>query len=333
MTQKDVARIAGVSQAIVSHVVNDTDKAIPEATRQRVLKAMEELGYTPNKAARCLRAQKSYSIACIIPDITNAFYPPFLRGIQSVADLHDYDLIICDLHTSETKELHSMRTLGCGHVDGAIAALFHRDGQMINGLLDKGFRLVTLERGRPEPGTRLHDVVYVDDVSASNTAVTYLIQHGHTRIGMLSGTEGTPPQRNRLKGYRQALVDHDLIINEAYISNGDYTENGGYAEMQALLALPVRPSAVFASNDLMAIGAMLAVQNEGLQVPQDIAIMGFDDILAARLVHPQLTTVAQFQDQIGQRAAQLLFERLCGNALEEVQFIEMPFEIIVRELT
>ena len=103
--------------------------------------------------------------------------------------------------------------------------------------------------------------------------------------------------------------------------------------MQALLSLPVRPSAVFAANDLMAIGVMLAVQNDGLRVPQDMAIMGFDDIPAARLVHPQLTTVAQFQDQIGQRATQLLFERLCGNAPEEVQTVEMPFEIIVREST
>jgi len=333
LTQKDVAQLAGVSQAIVSHVVNDTDKAIPEATRQRVLKAMDELGYTPNKAARSLRAQKSYSIACIVPDITNAFFPPFLRGIQSVADLHDYDLIIYDSHTSAVKELRYVRTLGCGHVDGAIAVLFHRDEQMIAGLLDNGFPLVTLDRGCPEPDTCLHDVIYVDDVSASSAAVTYLIQLGHTQIGMLSGTEGTPPQRNRLKGYRQALVDQNLIFDDIYVRNGDYTENGGYTEMQALLALSVRPSAVFAANDLMAIGAMLAVQNDGLQVPQDMAIMGFDDIPAARLVHPQLTTVAQFQDQIGQRATQLLFERLCGNAPEEVQTVEMPFKIIVREST
>ena len=333
LTQKDVAGLAGVSQAIVSHVVNETDKAIPEATRQRVLKAMDELGYMPNKAARSLRGQKSYAIACIVPDITNAFFPAFLRGIQSVADPHDYDLIIYDSNTSDAKELHYARTLGCGHVDGAIAVLFHRDEQVVAGLLDKSFHLVTLEQGCPEPGTFLHDVVYVDDVSAARKSVAYLIQLGHTRIGILSGTTGTPPQRNRLNGYRQELADHDLIFDDNYVRNGDYTENGGYAEMQAFLALPVRPSAVFAANDLMAIGAMLAAQNEGLRVPQDIAIMGFDDIPAARLVHPKLTTVAQFQDKIGQRAAELLFERISGQAPEQAQYVEMPFEIIIREST
>ena len=333
LTQKDVARLAGVSQAIVSHVVNETDKAIPEKTRQRVLKAMDELGYTPNKAARSLRAQKSYSIACIVPDITNAFFPPFLRGIQSIADLHNYDLIIYDSHTSEDKEKHYVRTLGCGHVDGAVASLFHRDTQIITDLADRGFHLVTMERGRPDAETRPHDVVYVDDVSASRAAVAYLIELGHRRIGILSGIEGTPPQRNRLKGYRQELGDHGLNFDQRYVRNGDYTEEGGYAEMSALLRLPERPSAVFAANDLMAIGAMLAVQGDGLQIPEDIAIMGFDDIPAARLVTPRLTTVRQFQDQIGQRAAALLFDRLRGNAPQAPQFVEMPFKIVVREST
>jgi LacI family transcriptional regulator len=333
LTQKDVARLAGVSQALVSHVVNETDKAIPEATRQRVLKAMDELGYTPNKAARSLRAQKSYTIACIVPDITNAFYPAFLRGIQSVADPKGYDLIIYDSHSSETKELHYLRALGCGHVDGAIAVLFHRDAQIISDLVDEGLHLVTLEGGRPEPDTRLHDVIYVDNRSASRAAVAYLIDRGHTRIGMLSGTKGTPPQRRRLQGYQQALADNVLSFDDLLVRNGDYTEMGGYAEMQALLSLPVVPSAVFAANDLMAIGAMTAVKEHGLCIPQDIAIIGFDDIPAARLVYPRLTTVAQFQQKIGQRAAALLFERLCGTAPEQVQSVEMPFEIIVREST
>jgi LacI family transcriptional regulator len=333
LTQKDVAELAGVSQAIVSHVVNETDKAIPEATRQRVLKAMEELSYIPNKAARSLRGQKTYAIACIVPDITNAFFPAFLRGIQSVADSHDYDLIIYDSNTSDTKELHYARTLGCGHVDGAIAVLFHRDQRIVADLLDKGIQLVTLEQGCPEPDRWPHDLVYVDDISAARKAVSYLIKLGHSRIGILSGTAGTPPHRNRLMGYCQALADHDISFNDLYVRNGDYTENGGYLEMQALLALPVRPSALFAANDLMAIGAMLAVQKEGLRVPQDIAIIGFDDIPAAKLVNPRLTTVAQFQDQIGQQAAAMLFDRLCGQVAGQPRCVEMPFEIVIREST
>jgi LacI family transcriptional regulator len=331
LTQKDVAQAAGVSQAIVSHVVNQTDKAIPEATRQRVLQAMDELGYTPNKAARSLRAQKSYAIACIVPDITNAFFPAFLRGIQSVSETHEYDLIIYDSHTSASKELHYVRSLGCGHVDGAVAVLFHRDERVVADLLEQGLQLVTFEDGKPEPGSRLHDVIYVDNVSAARAAVDYLIERGHTHIGMLAGTEGTPPQRRRLQGYREALSDHGLAYQDVFVRNGDYTEQGGYAEMQRLLSLAERPSALFAANDLMAIGAMLAVQDAGLRIPQDMAIMGFDDIPAAYLVHPRLTTVRQFQEKAGQQAAKLLFERLCGEAAAEVQFIEMPVEIVVRE--
>jgi LacI family transcriptional regulator len=333
LTQKDVARLAGVSQAIVSHVVNQTEKNIPEETRQRVLEAMDALGYTPNKAARSLRAQKSYSIACIVPDLTNAFFPPFIRGIQSVADLHDYDLIIYDSHASGLKERGYVRNLGCGHVDGAIASLFHRDEQVIADLVDQGFRLVTMERSCPEPGSRIHDVVYVDDVSASRATVDYLIQLGHTRIGILSGTEGTPPHNNRLLGYRQELVNHDLTFDTAYVRNGDFTEASGYAEIQALLSLPVRPSAVFAANDLMAIGAMQSIQDAGLRVPDDIAIVGFDDIPAARLVQPTLTTVRQFQERIGQTATEMLFDRLLGKAPEESQVVEMPYEIVVRQST
>lgn len=333
LTQKEVARLAGVSQAIVSHVVNQTDKAIPEGTRQRVMDAMEQLGYTPNKAARSLRTQKSYTIACIVPDLTNVFFPPFLRGVQSVADLHDYDLIIYDSHTSAVKERRYVKSLCCGHVDGAVASLFHRDQGLIDAMLARGVHLVTMERGCPQPGTRLHDVVYVDDVAASRAALAYLLQLGHTRIAMLAGTRGTPPRQGRLAGYRQELTAHALDVDENYIRSGDYSEESGYAEMQALLSMADRPSAVFAANDLMAVGAMSAAQNQGLRIPQDVAIMGFDDIPAARLVRPALTTVRQFQDRIGQRAASLLFDRLCGKELQEVRFVEMPFEIVVREST
>jgi LacI family transcriptional regulator len=333
LTQKDVAKLAGVSQAIVSHVVNNTSKVIPEQTRQRVITAMDELGYTPNKAARSLRAQKSFAIACIVPDITNAFFPAFLRGIQSVADFHDYDLIIYDSNTSAAKELHYARALGSGHVDGAVAVLFNRDDEVVTDLIAQGIHIVSFEGTRPKPGTRQHDVVYIDNISAAQAAVAYLIKHGHTRIGMLTGTEGTPPQRRRLQGYRQTLSKHNLCFDETLVRNGNYTEKTGFAEMVALLSLPEKPTAVFAANDLMAIGAMFAVQNAGLRVPEDIAIIGFDDIPAASLVRPRLTTVRQFQEKTGQQSAELLFSRLSGDVTDQVQFIEMPFEIVEREST
>jgi LacI family transcriptional regulator len=214
-----------------------------------------------------------------------------------------------------------------------VAVLFHRDDEIVADLLEKGLHLVTFEGECPQPGKWRHDIVYVDNVSAARAAVAHLIARGHTRIGMLTGTEGTPPQRRRLQGYREALADHNIRFDHALVRQGDFTEKTGYQEMAVLLALPELPSAVFAANDLMAIGAMLAVQNAGLRVPQDVAIMGFDDIPAASLVRPQLTTVRQFQQATGQRAAQLLFEHLCGHAPQENRAIEMPFEIVERAST
>ena len=332
-TQKDVARLAGISQAIVSHVVNQTDKAIPAETRARVLRAKDELGYTPNKAARSLRTQKTFAIACLVPDITNPFFPAFLRGVQEVADRQGYDLIIYDAHELGEKEAHYLRALAGGHVDGAIVVLHHTNGALLPPLLDKGLHLVSLEPGRPEPFSVGHDTVYVDNILASKTAVTYLISLGHTRIGMLAGTEGTPPHHSRLEGYRSALADQDILFQNTLIRGGDYSEKSGYQEMVALLSAPVLPTAVFAANDLMAIGAIQAVQDGGLNVPGDIAILGFDDIPAARLVHPSLTTVTQFQENIGMCAAGLLFDRLRGKSPEGVQSVEMPFEIVIREST
>jgi LacI family transcriptional regulator len=150
---------------------------------------------------------------------------------------------------------------------------------------------------------------------------------------MLAGTEGTPPHQRRLQGYRQALELHQLKYDPHLVRNGDYTETTGYSEMEALLALANRPTAIFAANDLMAIGAIFAVQNAGLRVPEDVAVMGFDDIPAAHLVRPQLTTVRQFQERTGQQAAELLFQRLRRSVPDEVHAIEMPYEIMIREST
>jgi LacI family transcriptional regulator len=212
-----------------------------------------------------------------------------------------------------------------------VMLLFYMDQETITGLLEKGLHLVTLEAGARSQNGRGHDMVYVDNQAAARAAVDYLIGRGHTRIGILAGTKDTPPQRSRLAGYKRALSDHGLEVYEAFIRCGDYTEMGGCAEMKTLLAQTELPSAVFAANDLMAIGAMQAVQKVGLCVPQDIAIMGFDDIPAARLMNPPLTTVTQFQEAIGRQAAELLFERINGQASGEARAVEMPFEIVVRE--
>jgi LacI family transcriptional regulator len=189
--------------------------------------------------------------------------------------------------------------------------------------------VVRFEATPKRAGSYPLDNLYVDNVVAAQTAVSYLISRGHTRIGMIAGQRG--PADYRIQGYYQALAKHGLSPDETLIQEGAFAEEGGYQSMQVLLKLSPRPTAVFAANDMMAMGALLALKEAGLRVPEDMAIMGFDDIPTAKLVYPPLTTVTQFQQRLGRRAAEMLFERLNGQAPETGRCEEMPYSLIIRE--
>jgi LacI family transcriptional regulator len=329
-TQADVARRAGVSQATVSYVLNNNSSiAVPPETRQRINDAIAELGYIPDRAARSLRTRKTYTIAGVIPDITNPFYPAFERGIQDLADQHGYDLIMYNTDESAEKERKCLRSVQQGRVDGVIAVLFHLSATDLLPLLEKGIAVVRLEATPKRAGAAPLDNLYVDNIAAARSAVAYLIGKGHTRIGMITGRRG--PGRNRLLGYQQALAERHIALDAQLIRSGDFNVAGGHQSMRQLLALTPRPTAVFAANDLMAMGAMSAIRTAGLRVPDDVAVVGFDDIPAAELVTPPLTTVTQFQEQLGRRAAELLLERFGGGAPEGGRCEEMPYKLIVRE--
>lgn len=331
-TQADVARLAGVSQALVSYALNDNPTiSISTQTRQRILDAIDELGYVPDGAARSLRTRKTHTIAGIIPDITNPFYPAFERGIQGSAESHGYDLIVYNTGGVAEKERRCLRSVQQGRVDGVIAVFFHLTARDLIALLDRDIAVVRLEARKKEASKYELplDNLYVDNVAAARAAVGYLIGRGHTRIGMLDGVHG--PGRERVLGYRQALAENRIPVDESLIRDGDFKEDGGYRAMRELLGLSPRPTAVFAANDMMAMGALVAVREAGLAIPRDVALMGFDDTPATRLVTPPLTTVTQFQERLGRRAAEMLFERLDGTAPEHGRYEEMPYELIVRE--
>jgi LacI family transcriptional regulator len=330
-TQADVAKLAGVSQSAVSQVLNSNDFSIPEETRQRVLAAVDQLGYVPNKFAQSLRTQKTYTIASIIPDITNPYYPAFQRGVQSVTNQHDYDLIIYDSEEKEENEKRSLRSLERAGVDGAIVTLFYHGVKHLRPLIEQNIPVVFL-RGRPgEKEDLIVDRIYINNESMAKTAASYLIKKGHTRIGMIAGLEDTPPHQDRIRGFCKALEEHHLPLNEVLIQDGDFTETGGYQGMKKLLELKPLPTAVFAANDLMALGAMTAIREAKLEIPEDIALVGIDDIPAAKFVHPPLTTISQMQENIGRTAAEMIFERIEGTAPDKPRLVEMPFELIIRE--
>jgi LacI family transcriptional regulator len=328
-TQSDVARLANVSQAMVSYVLNDnTSLSIPGETRQRILNAIESLGYQPNRTARSLRTNKTFTIAVIIPDITNPFYPAFARGIQDVADQHVYDVITYNTDGVAEKEQKYLQSILEGRADGLVTVLFHTSAPALFQLLDHNIPVVRLEATRKDAGDRPLDNVYLDNIAAAQTAVQHLIKQGHRRIGMLAGHEG--PTSYRLIGYSLTLQECGIAVDQELMQTGDFNEQGGYQAMHALLALQSRPTAVFAANDLMAMGAYLAIKEAGLNIPQDVAVVGFDNIPTAKLVSPPLTTVDQFQQRIGQRAAEMLFERLDGAAPPFGRSEELPHQLIVR---
>jgi len=328
-TQSDVARLAAVSQPVVSYVLNQ-DKVAPVApeTRRRVIAAMEQLGYVPNRAARTLRTRKTFTIAGVIPDITNAFYPAFQRGVQDVAEAHDHDLIVYNTDGDAAKEARVRRTLE-GRVDGIIGVFFHLTATDLRPLLERRVAIVRLEATRQDTGPLPLDNLYVENAAAARDAVAYLIGRGHRRIAMIAGRGG--PRQPRVRGYRRALAEHGIDVQPHQLRETDFVEGGGYEAMRELLCLSPRPAAVFAANDLLAMGALVALREAGLRVPADVAVVGFDDIPAARLVSPPLTTVAQFPRQLGRRAAELLFERLTGVAPPGGRCEEQPYALVVRE--
>ena len=331
-TQVDVARLAGVSQTTVSLVFNKKKSiSLSSETRRRVLDAINELGYVPDNTARSLRSRKTYTIAGIIPDITNPFYPAFERGIQVVAEREGYQLIMYNTDGLVEKERKCLRYALQNRVDGMVATLFHLTPEDLRPMLEGNVSVTLLVDPEDAPGDLRIDRVGIDNVAAAKMMVSYLIDRGHTRIAMITGHHG-PPRRNRVRGYKQALADDGIPLDEALLADGgDFTEQGGYHGMQELLKRRPHPTAVFAVNDLAALGAMIAIREAGLRIPQDIAVAGFDNIPSARHACPTLTTIDQFQENLGRRAAEMLIERLCGLAQQSGRTEEMPYELVVRE--
>jgi LacI family transcriptional regulator len=329
-TQLDVAKMAGVSQTTVSMVLNNTETAsIPGETRQKVLDAIQALSYIPNSAARMLRTSRTFTLACIIPDITNPFYPTFVSGIQAEAEHSGYDVIIYNTHGSPEKEARTIRSVLEGRVDGVIGVFFYTQARDLLPLFEQNIPVVRLEVRRHRSGSWPLDNIFVDNVKAAFTATNYLISRGHQRIAMITGQDG--PRYARKEGYLQALKSapepYQPWIQEVTV----FDEEGGYTGMQAIFEKGEIPSAVFAGNDMMAIGALNAIRDSGFSIPDKIAIMGFDDIPAARMVSPALTTIRQCQDEIGRRAAALLVERISQEEMLDGRVVEMPFELVVRD--
>ena len=331
VTMRDVAKLANVSQSTVSRVLSPTQQPIPigEETRQRVLDAVETLGYQPNLHAGSLRGQKTQMIAMLIADIANPFYHPMVRAVQDVAHSHRYDVLVANSDHTRENELLFCESIIRRPVDGIVMVPYHLTDQDLEHLLvQTGAAITVLGQHITHPAV---DVVCVDDRQASYDAVAWLIhQKHHEKIALISVTNRFPPGARRQAAYIQALTDAGLSLHPDYIREGDWSVESGQAIMNQFLMLPEVPTAVYVLNDHMAIGAILAVQAAGKRVPEDVAIVGFDDIPAASWLCPKLTTIAQPAAAIGRQLAEAIFERIDGAVGEERRIFDIPCTFIER---
>ena len=288
-TIKDVAEQAGVSITTVSHVINKT-RYVSNELIDRVYEAMRELNYRPNTLARSLRSGRTKTIGLVIPDISNMFFAEISRKIEDKGFEFDYSVVLCNTDDDPRKEESYIEVLLEKQVDGII--FISAGGAEEN--LEKPINLgiPTIVADRDIQGAK-SDVVMVDNLKGGYDAARYLISLKHKRIGCISGSSPVTPSAQRLGGYKKALSEVNIKIDDSLIETGDFRVEGGEVAMRNLLKIINPPTAVFACNDMMALGAMRAVNDCGLQIPEDISLIGFDNIPISKSVYPALTTIAQ----------------------------------------
>src|SRR5665647_1561091 len=327
VTIYDVAREAGVSMATVSRVVNNNPNVKPQ-TRKKVFEAIERLGYRPNAVARGLASKKTTTVGVVIPDISNAIFAEVARGIEDIANMYRYNIILCNADKKKEKEISVINTLLEKQVDG----LLFMGGTVTNVHL-VAFRSssVPIVLCATTDDNNSIPAVDIDHEEAAFDAVNLLIQEGHRNIGMISGTLQDPANGYaRFQGYKRALKEANIPINDEHIRVGNYRYESGVEAMKYFIDLTDKPTAIFAATDEMAIGAIHAIQDANLKVPEDISVISVDNSRMASMVRPLLTTVAQPMYDIGAVSMRLL-TKLMNKENVEITKIVLPHEIIIRK--
>ncbi|HCM25783.1 MAG: hypothetical protein A2Z99_08940 [Treponema sp. GWB1_62_6] len=326
-TIREVAKTAGVSIATVSRVFNHPETVASE-TREHIDRIIAELGFSPNGTARSLALNKTSIVALIIPDILNPVFPEIAKGVEDVVHRRGYSLLLCNTESDAVKENEYLAAFLGRRVDGIIIAegLLDRKGE--EQVLGKGIALVHIGRKRNDTWA---SSVYTDFELGGFMATRHLIEQGFKRIGIIAGPEGQAEQLDKLRGYERALSEAGLPLDPDLVSPGDCEIEGGYLGAKKLLNAASPPRAIFACNDLMAIGAMDAIKTAGLRIPNDVALVGFDNIRMSALVDPKLTTISYPAHRIGTIAARLLFDMIeTGTELSEREEIYIQPELKVR---
>ncbi|ENQ3107853.1 transcriptional regulator, LacI family [Bacillus sp. 491mf] len=329
VTIYDVAREANVSMATVSRVVNGNPNVKP-TTRKKVLEAIERLGYRPNAVARGLASKKTTTVGVIIPDISNTFYAELARGIEDIATMYKYNIILSNSDQNKEKEFHLLNTMLGKQVDGIVFM-----GEDITDAHVEEFKKspVPIVLAASFDEQNITPSVNIDYTQAAYDAMKHFLEKGHTRIAFVSGPYvDKSGSAKKLQGYKRALEEAGIAYDEELVVDGDYTYDSGMEALDKLWELAEKPTAVFVSSDEMALGVIHAMQDKGLNVPNDLEVLGFDNTRLALMVRPQLSTVVQPMYDIGAVAMRLLTKYMNKETVEDHTVI-LPHRIQFRKST
>ena len=326
VTLVELAQVAGVSVSTVSRALSNRKYPLKEETRQSILKLAEEMGYKPNLVARSLQSSRSHLVGVIVDRMQSPFAAATVEGIQDGLRHAGYSISIAYSNRDQAIAADAIHTFYSHQVDGIIIlnSWLHTFNDPILGLQDRPFVFINRLFGNS-----VENCVGPGDRQGARLATQHLVDLGHHRIGYINGLENWIEAQNRLAGYRDVLTEHGLPVDEALIRHGNWGVDSGYQAARELLALKDRPTAIFVANDIMAMGAIYAIQKAGLEVPTDIAVVGYDDRDFAAWMKPALTTVRMPSYEMGQAAARLLLQQISKEELEDAT--QVTGKLIVRE--
>jgi len=329
VTIKDVANHAGVSTATVSYVINQSRYVSPELT-EKVLKAVEELCYKPDHVARSLRQQQSRTLGLIVPDSANPFFAEIAKGVEDAGFDAGYSVIICNSNMMLERELAYLNLLQSKRVDAIIFIATTTEIEQIRPIVDRGIPVAIFYR---HPGGLNVDSFRVDNLDGGYQATKHLLELGHEKIACIQPASDKTPSGRRVLGYIKALEEHGIAVDERLMPVGNNLVDGGQAAANNLIGSGSEFTAIFACNDAMAIGAIHALCRAGFRVPEDVSIVGFDDIKLASYTVPPLTTIASPKEDAGRMAVEYLLERIRGAHDAGPREVTLEIELVVREST
>lgn len=326
LTLKMVAEKAGVSVNTASRAINNKPD-INEKTKKRILEIAQELGYIRNSAAVALRTKKTRTIGVVIADNRNPFYAEVLNGMEIAAREKNYHIILANTQRDYKKEEEAINLLLAKRVDGLLITPVQDRDDDIKKLIEANIPFVVV--GRDFKNIEV-DAVYNDEVKGGFLATDYLIKKGHKKIALVNGFLYKSPARSRLEGYKKALNKYRIPLDDLLISAGDINMENGYERTRQMMEKNLDFTAIFAYNDMMAFGVMQAIKEKGLKIPQDIALVGYDDISFSSLISPTLTTIKLKKQELGVESVKLLFSRINGER-KKIKKVMLDVELIIRE--